>query len=150
MADSGPDTAERRAALEFNRLMGRSSLGTEGARQLREHSETEPLRPAVSNRLPPELEQRFRLVRELPAGGESDIFVVTDEAGRELVLKLYRIGVVPSPGTWAVLHTVNSPHVAHLVEWGDVDGRNNRDTAVNRGSNKALPVEPFLARRRLA
>jgi WD40 repeat protein len=154
VADSGPDTAERRAALEFNRLMGQSSLGTEGARQLREHPEREPFGPPVPNRLPPELEQRFRLVRELPAGGESDIFVVTDEAGRELVLKLYRIGVVPSPDAWAILHTVNSPHVARLVEWGDVDGRafevmENAGTAtladlIEAGSRDGIGTETII------
>jgi len=121
-----PDTAERKAALEFNRLIEQSSLGAEGAKLLRERPEQPDVGAAASTSpatIPPELADRFRLVRELPAGGESDMLVVTDATGTELVLKLYRAGILPSPDTWAVLHTIDSPHVTRLVDWGDAGGR---------------------------
>ena len=126
LSNQRPDTAERKAALELNRLIEQSSLGTEGARLLRERpeqSDDDAAAPTSSALIPPELVGRFRLVRELSSGGESDMLVVTDSAGTGLVLKLYRAGIVPNPDTWAVLHTIDSPHVARLVDWGDVGGR---------------------------
>ncbi|MFD0683770.1 serine/threonine-protein kinase [Actinomadura fibrosa] len=83
-----------------------------------------PAERADEVRLSGRLAERFTRLRELPsAGAEADMLHVRDADGRELVLKLYRRGVVPDGKMWRGLAVVRSPRVVRLLETGNADGR---------------------------
>ncbi|MFI0405821.1 serine/threonine-protein kinase [Actinomadura sp. 3N508] len=74
--------------------------------------------------LPPELAARFEIVAELDASGaEADMLRVRDDAGEELVLKLYRRGITPNREMWETLRGVRSPHIVRLRDTGQAGGR---------------------------
>jgi WD40 repeat protein len=133
LADRRPTTSGREAAQEdpaisaLSRLIEQSSLGAEGARLLRSRSTEDPGTDAAAEdpltSVPSELSGKFAPIRSLPSGGEADMLLVADAAGTNLVLKLYRPGVVPSPGTWRALQTIDSPRITRLVDWGDAGDR---------------------------
>ncbi|MQY03869.1 protein kinase domain-containing protein [Actinomadura macrotermitis] len=75
-------------------------------------------------RLPAELAARFELVAELPVqGAESDLLLVRDGRGAELVVKLFRRGYHADPDVWAKLPALESPHVLRILETGHAEGR---------------------------
>jgi WD40 repeat protein len=133
LADRRPTTAEREAAGQdpavsgLSGLIERSSLGAEGARLLRSRGTDDPVIDAAAGNaltsVPTELAGKFALIRALPSGGEADMLLVADAADTNLVLKLYRPGVVPSPETWRALQAIDSPHITSLVDWGEAGGR---------------------------
>jgi len=112
-----------RDVSEFSRLVEKSSLGAEGARLLRTQrsgrNEGDSVSGRITTRLPSELADRFEVLRELKAGGEANILVVTNSDGTEVVLKLYRPGIAPSQEMWDAIRTVDSPFVVRLIESGE-------------------------------
>ncbi|RFU41917.1 serine/threonine protein kinase, partial [Actinomadura logoneensis] len=75
-------------------------------------------------RLPEELAGRFAVVAELPVqGAESDLLLVRDGGGRELVMKVFRRGYHADRDVWAKLPALGSPHVVRILETGSAGGR---------------------------
>ncbi|MFI6498156.1 serine/threonine protein kinase [Nonomuraea typhae] len=75
-------------------------------------------------RLPRAFTGRLNLVRELPGGAEAQLFLVTDEEGRERILKIYRAGHGPDPAAFAALAgLVGVPHLVEVFERGTAAGR---------------------------
>ncbi|WP_245627757.1 serine/threonine-protein kinase [Actinomadura oligospora] len=75
-------------------------------------------------RLPEELAGRFAVVAELPVqGAESDLLLVRDGGGRELVMKVFRRGFHADRDVWAKLPALGSPHVVRILETGNAGGR---------------------------
>ncbi|MFC4911168.1 protein kinase domain-containing protein [Actinomadura gamaensis] len=75
-------------------------------------------------RLPEELGERFAVVAELPVqGAESDLLLVRDGGGRELVMKVFRRGYHADRDVWAKLPSLGSPHVVRILETGSAGGR---------------------------
>ena len=68
---------------------------------------------------------RYRPVRLLARqGAEADVYLVTDEAGAEWVLKVYRRDIAPDPEVWAALKHARSRHLVSVRETGSTgDGR---------------------------
>jgi tRNA A-37 threonylcarbamoyl transferase component Bud32 len=75
--------------------------------------------------LPADVAARYRPVRLLARqGAEADVFLVTDEAGAEWVLKVYRRDIAPDPEVWAALKRTRSRHLVSVRETGSTgDGR---------------------------
>ncbi|MCP2336653.1 protein kinase domain-containing protein [Actinomadura rupiterrae] len=74
--------------------------------------------------MPDELASRFSVVAELPVqGAESDLLLVRDGGGRELVMKVFRRGYHADRDVWAKLPALGSPHVVRILETGSAGGR---------------------------
>ena len=74
--------------------------------------------------LPPELEARFTPVRELGAGGEADLLLVDDRAGRgQFVVRLYRHQDIPfDTAKLDRLRAADRRHLIGLLDYGQGHG----------------------------
>ncbi|MFC5187324.1 serine/threonine-protein kinase [Actinomadura harenae] len=74
--------------------------------------------------MPEGLAGRFAVVAELPVqGAESDLLLVRDGDGRELVMKVFRRGYNADRDVWAKLPALGSAHVVRILETGSAGGR---------------------------
>ncbi|MEV4255851.1 serine/threonine-protein kinase, partial [Spirillospora sp. NPDC049652] len=102
-------------------------------------------------RLPEELAGRFAVVAELPVqGAESDLLLVRDGGGRELVMKVFRRGYHADRDVWAKLPALGSPHVVRILETGSAGGRDYEVAEyAEHGNLRTLmddPLDPELVR----
>lgn len=75
-------------------------------------------------RLPSPLDKRYSIINEMPAkGGEADIVLVQTDSGKNVIIKLYRPGIVPKPEILEYLHNANPSYVIQQLEYGESGGR---------------------------
>lgn len=75
-------------------------------------------------RLPTVLAEQFELVRQLPVqGAESDVLLVRDKAGTDLIVKIFRPGYRADPAVWQKLAGLTSAHVIRILQTGTAGGR---------------------------
>lgn len=98
-------------------------------------------------RLPAVLADRYRVVAELPVqGAESDLLLVRDERGADLVAKIFRRGYHADREVWGTLPELRSPHVLRILETGHADGRDYEITEYAPGGNlRSLMGGPLAA-----
>lgn len=85
--------------------------------------ETEPARHVFH--LPRALDERYRVVEALPAGGaEAELFIVEPSVGGDerLVAKVYRHGIHPKPEVQKRLAAIDPAHKVRLIESGLSEG----------------------------
>ncbi|WBB80618.1 protein kinase [Micromonospora sp. WMMD882] len=74
-------------------------------------------------RLPTPLRAHWRIVRDLPGGGEADLVLVRDTAGDQRVVKIYRRHVTVDREVAARLVTLDRTHLVAPERTGHDDGR---------------------------
>ncbi|TMR03698.1 serine/threonine-protein kinase [Actinomadura soli] len=123
-AESG-ETRRETTATSLDPIGGGGTASADDDSAGRTRREDVPVAGAESLlTLPPELAVRFAIVAELDAAGaEADMLRVRDQAGEELVLKLYRRGITPNREMWETLRGVRSPHIVRLRDTGQAGGR---------------------------
>lgn len=74
--------------------------------------------------LPSELAKRFKVTKPFAArGGEADIYLVSDDYGKQWVAKIYREGIAPKKAVLEKIRTADRRYVVRLEEFGCSDGR---------------------------
>src|SRR5579871_5143649 len=92
-----------------------------GDRTVRTHREEAAPGGYVRINLPPDLADRYSIVRELNAGGESDVLLVryaSEPDGTIVALKLYRSGIELDTEALDRIRALPPAHVVKVHEYG--------------------------------